>query len=109
MAMPRLLVSAAAVSRVRSPILRDRSNPTSDASVMIPKPPTWISSRMTACPNPLQYVGVSTVTNPVTHTALVAVKSAVTSGAPSGPIRDTGSISSSVPTMTAAPKAMTIT
>ena len=94
---------------MRSPILRESSNPTSDASVMIPKPPTWISSKMTACPNPLQYVGVSTVTKPVTHTALVAVNSAVTSGAPSGPTRDTGSINRSVPTTTAAPKATTIT
>ena len=76
---------------------------------MIPKPPTWISSRMTTWPKPLQYVAVSTVIRPVTQTALVAVNSAVTSGAPSSPARDTGSISSSVPTTTAVPKARTIT
>ena len=52
--IPRLLVSAAALSRERSPILRDSSRPTKEARVMIPNPPTWMRPRMTAWPKPLQ-------------------------------------------------------
>ena len=43
---------------------------------MMPKPPIWMSSRITTCPNGLQWVAVSTTTRPVTQAALVAVKSA---------------------------------
>ena len=43
---------------------------------MIPNPPTWISTRITTCPNSDQYAPVSTVTSPVTHTAEVAVNTA---------------------------------
>ena len=51
---PTLLVSLAAVSRVRTPIRRERNSAMSEARVMIPKPPTWISARMTTCPVRLQ-------------------------------------------------------
>jgi hypothetical protein len=54
-------------------------------------------------------VPVSTTTRPVTHTALVAVKSAVTGSVQSMPVCATGSISSSVPTSTARPKPPTTT
>jgi hypothetical protein len=65
---------------------------------MIPKPPSWIRPRMLACPNPDQYVGVSTTVNPVTQTAEVAVNSAVRKGAEAPlPAREIGSHSSSVP------------
>ena len=47
--------------------------------------------------------------SPVTHTALVAVNNAVTSGAEPGPSRAIGSISSPVPTATATANAATIT
>ena len=85
--MPPLRVSAAAVNRDRKPIRRATNNPSSDARVMMPNPPTWIRPRMTACPNPVQYVGVSTTVNPVTHTALVEVNNASTKLAPPGPDR----------------------
>ena len=68
------------------PSRREISNPTSDARVMMPKPPTWISARMTTWPKPDQYTGVSTTISPVTHTALVAVNSAVTSGSRARPL-----------------------
>ncbi len=41
---------------------------------MMPKPPTWMSPRITACPKGVQKVAVSTTTSPVRHTAEVAVK-----------------------------------
>ncbi len=77
--------------------------------VMIPKPPTWISPRMTTSPKPDQYVGVSTTVRPVTQTALVAVKTATRSGACPPSARDTGSMSRTVPTATARAKAATTT
>lgn len=40
---------------------------------MIPNPPAWISARMTPCPNPDQWTGVSTTISPVRHMAEVAV------------------------------------
>ena len=47
---------------------------------MIPKPPTWISPMMTTWPNGDQYVAVSTVVSPVTHTAETLVNAAVSTG-----------------------------
>ena len=41
---------------------------------MIPSPPDWIRTRITAWPKLLQYVGVSTTIRPVTQIAEVAVK-----------------------------------
>jgi hypothetical protein len=64
---------------------------------MIPKPPSWMSTRMVPSPKPDQYVGVSTTTRPVTHAADVAVKTAVRNGAPPGALVATGSRSASVP------------
>ena len=46
------------------------------AIVIKPRPPIWIITRMTHWPKSDQWVKVSTVTRPVTHVALVAVKSA---------------------------------
>ena len=48
----------------------------SEENVMMPSPPSWMSPRMTAWPNPLNAVAVSTTTSPVTQTAEVAVNSA---------------------------------
>ena len=39
-----------------------------------PRPPTWIKSRITSCPNRDQWVYVSKRISPVTHAADVAVK-----------------------------------
>ena len=44
------------------------------ASVINPKPPIWIITRITACPKPLQVSAVSVTTSPVTQVALTAVK-----------------------------------
>ena len=41
-----------------------------------PKPPTWIRTRITACPNTVNWVQVSRTTRPVTQVALVAVNMA---------------------------------
>ena len=57
-----------------------------------------ISATSAACPNPLQYAALDSTTSPVTQTAEVAVKSAVTNGAASRPAVAAGSISSPVPT-----------
>ncbi len=64
---------------------------------------------MTTCPNPVQYVGVSTTVKPVTQTALVEVNNAVTKPAPPGPDSAIGSINSPVPTATAAANPVTTT
>ena len=71
---------------------------------MIPKPPTWMRSKITACPNPDQYVPVSTVARPVTQTAEVAVNSASSNGALSPVALDQGNISRPVPTAIAPAK-----
>lgn len=47
--------------------------------------------------------------SPVTHTALVEVKSAVVNGAPANPLRETGSINNTVPTSTTQANAKTTT
>ena len=63
---------------------------------MIPRPPTWIKTRMTSCPKVLRALPVSTTTSPVTQLADTAVKSASTNLR--RPIVDAaGSISSTVP------------
>ena len=64
---------------------------------MKPRPPTWTSPTITACPKPLQWVPVSTTARPVTVTAEVAVNAAASGevGAPGWVAH--GSISSSVP------------
>lgn len=45
-------------------------------NAMMPRPPSWISSRMKAWPSGVKYVAVSTTMSPVTHAALVDVNSA---------------------------------
>ena len=72
-----------------------------DATVITPRPPTWISARIITCPKYDQYVAVSTTTRPVTHTADVAVKRAVPNDVNSPLLAEMGSMSSSAPsTMT---------
>ena len=68
--------SVAALSRDRTLILRARTSPTSEAKIMIPRPPSWIMSMIATRPTPLQCVAVSTTVRPVTHTAEVAVNRA---------------------------------
>ena len=73
---------------------------------MMPKPPIWISSRMTLCPNREKLVEISVTVRPVMQTALVAIKRASIklSGA-SSVVR--GSMSSTVPSRIRARKLMT--
>ena len=67
------------------------------ANTMKPRPPTWISTSSTACPNREKVVPVSTATRPVTHTAEVAVNR-LSNRPMLWPYRvETGSASSSVP------------
>ena len=106
---PVLLVSAAADSRERRPSRRAMSTPSRVPKDMTPNPPIWIRAMITTLPKPLQYTGVSTVISPVTQTDDVDVNRASRKGAPSGPFRETGSMSSTVPTATAAANPSTIT
>ena len=64
--------------RSESPILRFSASIKPVITVMTPKPPTWISKRITACPNTLQVETVGTVTSPVTQVEVTAVNSAST-------------------------------
>jgi hypothetical protein len=91
-------VEAWARSRSRSPTRSPtKSRSSSVDPVMNPNPPTWTRARMTTWPNGLQWVAVSTTTRPVTHTADVAVKRAVTGSAGRPGAREIGSHSRSVP------------
>ena len=74
---------------------------------MIPNPPTWISARITTCPKPLQYTGVSTMIKPVTHTAEVAVNNASATPELPAPEVAAGVSRSRVPTATAAANPLT--
>jgi hypothetical protein len=47
-------VSVSARKRARSPIRRNTTTVKNVASVMMPRPPIWISSRMTVSPKPDQ-------------------------------------------------------
>ena len=58
---------------VRLKRLRRAISPSIIATVITPMPPICISTRITICPNSDQYVPVSCVTRPVTHTAVVEV------------------------------------
>ena len=82
---PRLCASAAVFKRARKDNLRTTIRPTNEANVITPKPPTWMSTRITTCPNPVQYVGVSTTMCPVTQSAETAVKRASMNVAPPVP------------------------
>ena len=83
---PQILKAHPAFGRQRKKLVR----------VTKPRPPTWISSKTTACPKGVNCVQVSRTTRPVTQVALVAVNMASTT--PSRPLRlEMGSVSSSVP------------
>ena len=73
-----VLMLSAMTPRSRMLMRRRSSLEKSVAMVMKPRPPSWMSTRITTCPKPDQYVAVSTSTRPVTHDALTEVKSAVT-------------------------------
>ena len=60
---------------------------------------------ITTCPNGDQYVAVSTVVSPVTHTAETVVNAAVSTGGRVGPGVEYGSDSRMVPTTTTAKNA----
>ncbi len=64
--------------------------------VMIPRPPNWISSRMTDWPTRV-YWAVSTVIRPVTQTAEVAVNRASSGESRPSPFQQHGSQSMSAP------------
>ncbi|MPM90830.1 hypothetical protein SDC9_137952 [bioreactor metagenome] len=67
-----------------------------EVTTMNPNPPTWMSSRITACPKRVKYVPVSATTKPVTQEADVAVKKASKKGM-GAPVEDAGSIKRAVP------------
>ena len=97
--MPR--PSAVAPKRWRSPSRPATSSPINDASVMKPKPPSWISAMMVTCPAKDQCVAVSTVIKPVRHTADVAVNNASESALALPDADDHGAANRAVPaTMT---------
>ena len=73
-----VLMLSAMTPRSRMLMRRRTRREKSVAMVMKPRPPSWMSRRMTVWPKPVQYVAVSTRTRPVTQEALTAVKSAVT-------------------------------
>ncbi len=66
---------------------------------MMPKPPSWMSARITTCPKGLQWLAVSSTTSPVTQVALVAVKRASMNLVPCPSAEAIGSMSSPVPTL----------
>ena len=69
-------------SRIRVRSRRLMRRPAAKASPMpmevMPKPPIWISTAITACPTGVKVSAVSTVSRPVTQTALVAENRAST-------------------------------
>lgn len=71
--------------------------PDSDASDMMPKPPSWMSARMTHWPKCVQYEPVSSTMSPVSDTAEVAVKNAGRNGVQCGTCAEMGNMSNSVP------------
>ena len=87
----------------RRPSMISRKVPT----VMMPTPPTWISDRMTTCPNVEKTEPMSTTLRPVTQVALVDVKSATSSGTGVPLALAMGSHSSRVPARIVARKAAT--
>ena len=100
--MLRVCVSAWAMRDDLRRSFPPTSMPNKVANVMMPNPPTWMSAMITVCPNGDQYVAVSTVVRPVTHTAETVVKAAVSTGGRVGPGVEYGSESRTVPTTIAA-------
>ena len=94
--------------RSLKPIRRLAASAKKLVRVTRPRPPTWISSKTTACPKGVNCVQVSRTTRPVTQVALVAVNMASTT--PSRPLRlEMGSVSSSVPSAISSTKLMQMT
>ena len=96
-------------NRCRSPIFLPLKRLMNTAMVTKPSPPTWISVRMTACPNSVQWLQVSYTTSPVTQVAEVAVNSALRKGTDPPSRLAAGSINRPVPAriMSKNPSAMT--
>ena len=107
-----LLTSRRLLGRLRG-YNEDVRRSSSDVAVMTdikPRPPIWMSRRMTHLPKSDQCTAVPTVTRPVTQVALVAVNSASIKGVARPLFAAQGSVSSSVPVriMSAKPTAITI-
>ena len=66
-------------------------------TVINPMPPTWISSRITACPKRVNWVQVSYSTSPVTQEADAEVKSASRNGRAFPSREESGRASSTPP------------
>ena len=95
------MVSACAVSCSRSPIRRDDQQAEQRGQRHDPEAADLDQRQDHPLAEADQYVGVSTMISPVTHTAETAVNSAVTNAAEAPLSVATGSISSAVPTATA--------
>lgn len=106
---PGVFVSVLASIRDRTERRRASTRPTSAAKSMMPKPPSWISARITTLPKGLQKTAVSTTTSPVTQTAEVAVNRASIGGVQVPSLDEIGSMSSSVPAMITAPNPAAMT
>ena len=65
--------------------------------VITPKPPACINSKIINCPQKLQADIVDTVTSPVTHTDVVAVKRASMYGTATPPAPQNGMASNPLP------------
>ena len=78
-----------------------RRRPTSTSrkvpNVVIPRPPSWMSVRTTNWPKRVSSEPISMTESPVTHVALVAVKSAATGANPLPLVLAAGSVSRNVP------------
>ena len=87
---------SASVMRLRREMRLRVARNSSVAAVIKPSPPSWMSTRMTICPNSVKCVPVSTTTRPVTQEADVAVNSA-SKKLSGSPWEAMGNISSSAP------------
>ena len=91
-------------SRSERPIRRWDTRDITVMTVIKPRPPNWMRSKITACPKKDHVWQVSTMTSPVTQVAEVAVNNAVKSPTLS-PLRvEMGRLSSSVPSRMMPPK-----
>lgn len=79
------------------PSFRFKSSINPDMIVIIPSPPIWISTRITACPNVLHADAVGSVTSPVTHVEVVAVNRASRYGTATPSAALIGSIKRTLP------------
>ena len=86
------------MSRSDRPMRRRSAKDTRVITVIKPRPPSWIISRMTSCPNRDHWTQVSTRIRPVTQVEEVAVKRAVKKPALCPSREAMGRVSSSAPT-----------